>query len=115
MDDAEVEHLLEDLDDQRTGSHYALEIDVQRVLTQTGVAVLVLSVDEQAGKVACMAAVPDKDVEAFPANNWLQPVLKEVDGRGGGKGGSAQGSGVAIRNVPKAIETARALADAAFA
>ena len=93
----------------------AMQPLVQRVLKETGVAVLALSVDEDGGKVACYAAVPEAEVGALPANTWLQSVLKEVGGRGGGKPAAAQGSGSEVDGVPKAIETAKAIADEAFA
>ena len=93
----------------------AMQPLVQRVLKETGVAVLALSIDEASGKVACYAAVPDDEVTALPANTWLQSVLKEVGGRGGGKPAAAQGSGSELEGVPKAIETAKAIADEAFA
>ncbi|KAL1524223.1 hypothetical protein AB1Y20_019130 [Prymnesium parvum] len=88
---------------------------VQRILKQTGVAVLALTVDAEAAKVACYAAVPDADVGTLPANTWLKPVLEELGGRGGGKPGAAQGSGSEISNVAKALEIAKAIADEAFA
>ncbi len=68
---------------------------------------MVLSVDETAGKVSCMASVPDASLEALPANSWLQAALKEIDGRGGGKAGSAQGSGTGVDNVLKAVDAAK--------
>ena len=52
---------------------------VQKVLKTTAIAVFALSVDDSAGKVACVAAVPDSDVEALAANKWLQAVLALVE------------------------------------
>ena len=57
-----------------------------------------------------MAAVPDTTTDALPANSWLQAALAEVEGRGGDKPGSAQGSGTGVGNVLKAIEAAREFA-----
>ena len=88
---------------------------VAQVLKQTNLAVLAIAVDEAASKVACMAAVPEADVGTLAANNWLKAVLDEVDGRGGGKGTSAQGSGSAVENLPNALEKAREVAEDAFA
>ena len=88
----------------------AMQPLIQKVLKKTSLPVLAVSVDDVAGKVACVAAVPDISVEVLPANTWLQAVLKEVDGRGGGKPGAAQGSGSGVANVPAAVETARAVA-----
>jgi alanyl-tRNA synthetase len=87
---------------------------VQKVLKTTAIAVFALSVDDSAGKVACVAAVPDSDVEALAANKWLQAVLADLDGRGGGKPNAAQGSGPAVQNAPKALETAKAFAKSAL-
>ena len=50
----------------------AMQPLVQKVLKQTSLAVLALSVDDFAGKVSCFAAVPEAEAEALPANNWLQ-------------------------------------------
>lgn len=83
---------------------------VQKVIKKVGLAVLVLSADEAAGKVAAMAAVPKGSEELLPANQWLKVVLDEVDGRGGGKANAAQGSGTAVGKVPGAIEVATAFA-----
>jgi len=93
----------------------ALQPLVQRVIKETGVAVLALSVDADSAKVACYAAVPDDAVGTLPANTWLQSALKEVGGRGGGKPGAAQGSGSELDGVPKAIEAAKSVADEAYA
>jgi alanyl-tRNA synthetase len=87
---------------------------VQKVVKTTSLAVLALSADPTAGKVACMAASPEGTVERLPANKWLQAVLKEVEGRGGGKPGSAQGSGTDVSKMDQAVATARALADSAL-
>jgi len=83
---------------------------VQKVIKQVGVAVLVLSADEAAGKVAAMAAVPKGSEDLLAANEWLNVVLHEVDGRGGGKPNAAQGSGTAASNVLGAIQVANAYA-----
>ena len=66
------------------------------------------------GKVACFAAVPSTSEKELPANTWLQPVLAEVGGRGGGKPGQAQGSGPDVGGMSKAVEVARAVAGSAF-
>jgi len=88
---------------------------VQRVLKKTNLAVLALALDAPNGKVSAMAAVPDASVGALSANEWLQPVLKEVGGRGGGKAASAQGSGADVGALPTAVETAKAIAAEALA
>merc|ERR1712087_823163 len=87
---------------------------VQTVVKQTGIAAFALSTDAEAKKTSCCVAVPDKDTSILPANTWLQAVLKEVDGRGGGKPGAAQGSWSSVDGMPRALETARTLASEAF-
>jgi len=85
---------------------------VQKVIKQTGLATIALSLTE--GKVACLASVPEDRVGALPANTWLQTVLKEVSGRGGGKPAQAQGSGPEVANLAKAVEVASQVASEAF-
>ena len=92
----------------------AMQPLVQSVVKQTGLATFAMAVDADAGKVACMAAVPEADVGALAANKWLSAVLEKIEGRGGGKPTSAQGSGSAVDKVPEAIEKARDLAAAAL-
>mmetsp|Transcript_14872 Transcript_14872/g.24817 ORF Transcript_14872/g.24817 Transcript_14872/m.24817 type:complete len:1012 (+) Transcript_14872:16-3051(+) len=87
---------------------------VQSVVKSTGISVLALLADTKVSKVACCVAVPDDDMAILPANTWLQAVLKEVDGRGGGKPSAAQGSGSAIKGLPLALERARTFASEAF-
>jgi len=86
----------------------------QRVLKESGIAVLVFSVDEEADKVACIAAVPDEYSESLSANSWLQTTLKKIDGRGGGKKNQAQGSGTGVDKVSEAIDEASAFAESAL-
>ena len=78
----------------------------------TGVAAIALSVADD--KVACLASSPEGTVEQLPANAWLQAVLAEVSGRGGGKPGQAQGSGPDVASLPKAVEVAKSFASAAL-
>ena len=85
---------------------------VTQVIKQTGLATIALSLTE--GKVACLASVPEDRVGALPANTWLQTVLKEVSGRGGGKPAQAQGSGPEVANLAKAVEVASQVASEAF-
>ena len=86
----------------------ALQPIVRQVLKEVQLPTLALST--AGGKVACFAAVPDGSVDALSANNWLQPVLAEVGGRGGGKPAQAQGSGPEVDGLPKAKEVALSIA-----
>ncbi|KAL3930031.1 MAG: hypothetical protein SGPRY_001704 [Prymnesium sp.] len=74
-----------------------------------------MSADADSEKVACCAAVPESSTDKLPANKWLQPVLEELGGRGGGRPFSAQGSGSDINSMPKAVEIAKTVAAKAFA
>lgn len=82
---------------------------------RSGIAILALSVDSDSAKVGCYAAVPDGDTKTLAADAWLQPVLKELGGRGGGKPNAAQGSGSMVDRVPQAVEKAKSIAAEAFA
>ena len=90
----------------------AMQPLVKRVVKESGLPVLAVS--EAGGKVNCFALVPDASAGALPANTWLQPVLAEVGGRGGGKPAQAQGSGADVGGLPKALEVAKSVAGEAL-
>ena len=85
---------------------------VRRVVKESGLPVLLLSAVDD--KVMCNAGVPDECFDALKANTWLQPVLAELGGRGGGKPGQAQGSGTDVGGIAKAMEVARSIAGEAL-
>ncbi|EOD34337.1 alanyl-tRNA synthetase [Emiliania huxleyi CCMP1516] len=91
----------------------ALQTLAQKVVKESGLAVFALSVVD-GDKIACLASVPKGDADALPANSWLQTVLAEVNGRGGGRPAQAQGSGTDVAGLPKALEVARAMATEAL-
>jgi len=90
----------------------AMQPLVQRAIKESAIAVMVLSA--AADKVSCVAAVPNDRLEQLPANEWLQQVLSELNGRGGGKPAQAQGSGTELAAVPRALEIARSFANEAL-
>jgi len=86
----------------------------QRVQKESGIPVLAISPDADAGKVACIATVPKEISKTLSAKSWLETVLSEVDGRGGGKDVMAQGSGKKVDMVPAALEAANGYAKRAL-
>ncbi|XP_061707882.1 alanine--tRNA ligase, cytoplasmic [Cydia pomonella] len=65
------------------------------------------SVDEDANKIYCLAAVPKTaNVKGLLASEWVQSVVEVIGGKGGGKAESAQASG----NNPQALENAMKIA-----
>ena len=90
----------------------AMQPIVRKVVKETNLATIALAV--AGGKVGCCAAVPKELEGDLAANSWLQGVLAEVGGRGGGKPAQAQGSGPDVAALPKAVEAAKALASEAL-
>jgi len=74
-------------------------------------AVMLLSPDEEAGKVAVMAAVPEGLVKrGLNAGEWLRETVAVLGGKGGGRPDSAQGAGPELGKVKEAIGAARGAA-----
>ena len=69
---------------------------------------LFLSPDAGAGKCGVLAAVPKALSKRLNAGDWCKAALEVLGGKGGGKAGSAQGSGP---DVAKADDAAAAAAD----
>jgi len=75
-------------------------------------AAMFFSVDHDANKVLCLCQVP-KDVvgeKGLKANEWMKAVAGEINGKGGGKELSAQGSGDNLSGLNKAMELAKEFA-----
>lgn len=72
----------------------------------TSMAVLLISTDEQKGKVLAYAGVPDGLVGKIKANEWVSAALQVVGGKGGGKPTAAQGQGGDLSKVPEAMQVA---------
>ncbi len=68
-------------------------------------AVMLLSTDVEGGKVAFIASVPKYLVErGLRAGDWVRHVASLLDGNGGGKPESAQGSGTNLARVREALD-----------
>ncbi|MDX2131660.1 MAG: alanine--tRNA ligase [Planctomycetota bacterium] len=71
-------------------------------------AVMLVCVDEGAGKVGVCAMVPDWLVQkGLRAGDWVRDTCALLGGKGGGKPDSAQGGGTDIAKVSDAIKAAR--------
>lgn len=69
------------------------------------------SVDDEAGKVICLSAVPkDAVAKGLKANEWVNHVAGVINGRGGGKPESAQATGSNIENVNDAVKLSQEFA-----
>jgi len=75
-------------------------------------AAMFFSIDHDANKVLCLCQVP-KDVvgaKGLKANEWMKSVAAEINGKGGGKELSAQGSGDKLSGLDKAMQLAKEFA-----
>eukprot|EP00475_Leptophrys_vorax_P008856 TRINITY_DN15787_c0_g1_i1.p1 TRINITY_DN15787_c0_g1~~TRINITY_DN15787_c0_g1_i1.p1 ORF type:complete len:555 (+),score=81.92 TRINITY_DN15787_c0_g1_i1:138-1667(+) len=79
---------------------------------QKELAVLMVSVDEEKGKVLVYAGVPDAvAAKGLSVLEWLRAALVPVEGKGGGgKGGLAQGQGNKASGADEAMEVAKKFA-----
>ena len=73
-------------------------------------AVMLMSPDEDAGKVAVMAAVPKDQQGRLKAGDWVRETVGVMGGKGGGKPDSAQGAGSDLDKVRDAIKVAKTAA-----
>eukprot|EP00795_Rhopilema_esculentum_P001457 gene1457-15882_t len=73
---------------------------------------MLLSVDNNAGKVLCLCNVPKSviDSNGLKADEWVKQVTKKIGGKAGGKPQSAQGSGNNTGAIDEAMELAREFA-----
>ncbi len=72
-------------------------------------AVMLMSVDDEAGKVVIVANVPKDLVGAgLKAGDWVREAAGACGGKGGGRPDSAQGGGTQPENIPAALDAARA-------
>uniref|UniRef100_A0A2M4BC94 Alanine--tRNA ligase n=1 Tax=Anopheles marajoara TaxID=58244 RepID=A0A2M4BC94_9DIPT len=77
---------------------------------------LFVSVDEDAGKIFCLASVPKGAVEkGLKANEWISHVAPLMGGKGGGKPESAQASGGSWQKADEILELARSFASTKLA
>lgn len=74
-------------------------------------AAIFFSIDNDAGKIYCLAAVPKNLTEkGLFASEWVQSVVNIMGGKGGGKAESAQASGNNPQNLKEAMKVAREFA-----
>ena len=74
-------------------------------------AVMLLSPDQDAGRVSLMASVPKPLIgRGLKAGDWIREVTGVMGGKGGGRPDSAQGSGQDIEKLKEAIAHARTFA-----
>lgn len=95
------------------GDTAAIREAVVKVMEQKGMAVMVISKDDQVNKAFICAGVPEKDGKYKQLNvtEWLKKVLELISGKGGGgKGGLAQGQGSDVSRVEAAMEVAESFA-----
>ncbi|MEO0513185.1 MAG: alanine--tRNA ligase [Planctomycetota bacterium] len=88
----------------------ALQAAAAAIGDTTRTPVLVISASEE--KVAMLATSPESTRAALKAGDWIREVAPVVGGKGGGKPDQAQGGGTEPASVGKAVETARAFAEA---
>jgi alanyl-tRNA synthetase len=87
----------------------ALEAAVATILQAVpNKAVMVLSPDVDAGRVAVMATVSELMIgRGLKAGDWIRETTAIMGGKGGGRPNSAQGSGTDVSKVKDAAEHAR--------
>ena len=74
-------------------------------------AVLLVSADEEAGKVMIVARVPESLIDrGLKAGDWVRAAAEACGGRGGGRPDSAQAGGKDTSRADDAVEAARSLA-----
>ncbi len=74
-------------------------------------AVMLMSLDEGAGRVALMAVVPAGQIDkGLKAGDWIREVAGIMGGKGGGRPDNAQGSGSDISKFKEATTHARTFA-----
>ncbi|CAI5438382.1 unnamed protein product [Caenorhabditis angaria] len=78
-------------------------------------AVMAFSVNEDTGKVLCLAKVDKSLVSGgLKANEWVNEVCTVLGGKGGGKDANAQATGDRLDQLDAAVELARKFAEVAI-
>lgn len=86
---------------------------INQVRTQsTEVAIMLFSIDPSTDKFVCLANVPDTQVKnkQLKANEWVQKVISEANGRGGGKDTQAQASNCDAKQLDHCVQLAEEFA-----
>jgi len=75
-------------------------------------AIMILSPDEEGGRVSIMAAVPKALIDkGLKAGDWVRAVAEILGGKGGGRPDAAQGSGTDLSKLREATTEARRIAN----
>lgn len=107
LDDKTTDVIVAELDAQ--GNTKALDGALKQVkqLRPTASAIF-FSVDADANKIYCLAAVPKTaNAKGLLASEWVQSVVDIIGGKGGGKAESAQASGNNPQSLEKAMKIAK--------
>ncbi len=90
----------------------ALEAALKTITTECpNKAVMLMSPDNDAGRVALMATVPSSLVSrGLKAGDWIREVAGIMGGKGGGRPDNAQGSGSDLSKLKEATSHARSFA-----
>ncbi|KAI8427762.1 hypothetical protein MSG28_002186 [Choristoneura fumiferana] len=107
LDDKTTDVIVAELNAQ--GNTKALDGALKQVkqLRPTASAIF-FSIDEDANKIYCLAAVPKTaNAKGLLASEWVQSVVDIMGGKGGGKAESAQASGNNPQSLEKAMKIAK--------
>ncbi len=97
-----------DLGSDRDALQAAIGVIAQK---RPGAPVMLLSVDEDAGSVAVVAASPKSAIDAgLKAGDWVREVTGVMGGKGGGKPDAAQGAGKDPAKLREGLDAARRFA-----
>lgn len=90
----------------------ALDAALKQVKTMNAhTSALFVTVDKDAKKIFCLAAVPKNAIDkGLKANEWIQQLSSVINGKGGGKPESAQTSGTNYDKVDEVMELAKKFA-----
>lgn len=73
-------------------------------------AVMLISCDNDNGRIAVSSQVPKSKVDKLKANKWVGEIQSCIDGKGGGKELNAMASGTNVKGAEEAIELAEKFA-----
>merc|ERR1711881_55095 len=73
-------------------------------------AVMLISCDTNAGRIACSSQVPKSKLGKIKANAWVSELSKTINGKGGGKDLNAMASGNNVEAADAAVDLAKQFA-----
>ncbi|CAF0774578.1 unnamed protein product [Adineta steineri] len=86
---------------------------INQIRTQaTDVAIMLFSIDHATDKFVCLANVSDNQIKDkhLKANEWIQKVIAEANGRGGGKDNQAQATNCDATQLDHCVQIAEQFA-----